>query len=185
MNTKLILEPTKYTGEELRSHWIYKTTGISGDSIVGFIGECEVKIEHMVDYEDVLNNDAIYSPLMLNFIAEFFTFELTQVIAYQRLLISNIKETLEEFCPEQSFFRYGDDIFYDDRKMSVSIATLSPVSCLIHTGININNENTPIPTSCLSELNIDSEKFANRILEKFKEEIEGINFARTKVRATK
>jgi len=185
MNTKLIENEIKYTGEELRSHWIYNSFKISGDTIVAFIGECEVNIEHMVDFEDVINNEPIYSPLMVNFIAEFFTLDLKRIIGFQRLLICNIKETLEELCPGMIFKRSGDDIFFDNRKMSVSIATLSPVSCLIHTGVNVVNENTPIPTSCLKELSIAPEIFAERVMEKFKKEIEGIDFARVKVRATR
>ena len=55
----------KYSGKELRPHYIYRKTGKMGDGIISFIGECDVPLDHMVDIEDVLNNSPIYSKKML------------------------------------------------------------------------------------------------------------------------
>ena len=60
MKTKFINEEIKYIGSQLVPHWIYKNYGIQGDSIVAFIGECEVKLTEMVDIEDVINDEPIY-----------------------------------------------------------------------------------------------------------------------------
>ena len=62
----------KYEGYQLSPHWIYKNFKIMGDAIVGFTGECEVKLTEMVDIEDVINNEPIYSKNMLSFITEQF-----------------------------------------------------------------------------------------------------------------
>ena len=85
----------KYEGYQLSPHWIYKNFKIMGDAIVGFTGECEVKLTEMVDIEDVINNEPIYSKNMLSFITEQFNVGLVEGVFRQRFLICTIKEALE------------------------------------------------------------------------------------------
>ena len=175
MKTKLIEEEIKYIGSQLAPHWIYKNFGIQGDAIVAFKGECEVKLTEMVDIEDVINNEPIYSKYMLSFITE-------QGVFRQRLLICIIKELLEE----NGIFvvRSGDDLMINGRKLSVSIATKSITSVLIHTGLNIVSEGAPVKASGLtSELGIQNiDAFAQEVMKRYSEEIDDINMASTKVR---
>ena len=181
MNTIFVQEKIKYTGKELSPHWIYKKFNRMGDSICAFLGEVEVKLTEMVDIEDVIDNSPIYSKEMLNFIVEIFEIPLTQAVYIQRLLITTIKEELEN----RGFFikRDGDDLFFEDGKLTVSIATKSITSTLIHTGINIKSEGAPIKVSALEDMGIsDIENFAKIIMEKFNNEIEDIKLATTKVR---
>ena len=96
MKTQFIDKDIKYIGSQLAPHWIYKNFKIQGDAIVSFIGECDVKLTEMVDIEDVINNEPIYSKLMLSFISEQFGIELTEGVFRQRLLMCIIKELLEE-----------------------------------------------------------------------------------------
>ena len=115
--------------------------------------ECAYIAEQlMVDIEDVINNEPIYSKKMLNFIIEQFNCPLEQMVWTQRLFMSIIKETLEEIGAKLT--RDGDDLFFDNRKLSVSIATKSITSCLIHTGLNIIKEGAPISVSDLNEIEI-------------------------------
>ena len=181
MNTIFVQEKIKYIGKELSPHWIYKKFNRMGDSICAFLGEVEVKLTEMVDIEDVIDNSPIYSKEMLNFIVEIFEIPLTQAVYIQRLLITTIKEELEN----RGFFikRNGDDLFFEDGKLTVSIATKSITSTLIHTGINIKSEGAPIKVSALNDMGIfDIENFAKTIMEKFNNEIEDIKLATTKVR---
>ena len=182
MKTKLIEEEIKYRGSQLAPHWIYKNFKLQGDAIVAFIGECEVKLTEMVDIEDVINNEPIYSKLMLSFITEQFGVELVEGVFRQRLLICIIKELLEE----RGVFvvRNGDDLMINNRKLSVSIATKSTTSILIHTGLNILSEGAPVKASGLtSELGIeDVREFALEVMKRYSEEIEDIKLASTKVR---
>ena len=146
------------------------------------MGECEVKLTEMVDIEDVINNEPIYSKYMLSFITEQFNVELVEGVFRQRLLVTCIKEALER----RGFFvrRNGDDLFVNDKKLSVSIATKSMTSVLIHTGLNILSDGAPIPVSGLgSDLGIeDIKEFAQEIMQKYSDEIEDIILASTKVR---
>lgn len=182
MKTKLIEEEIKYIGSQLAPHWIYKNFKLQGDAIVAFIGECEVKLTEMVDIEDVINNEPIYSKLMLSFITEQFGVELVEGVFRQRLLICIIKELLEE----RGVFvvRNGDDLMINNRKLSVSIATKSTTSILIHTGLNILSEGAPVKAAGLtSELGIeDVREFALEVMKRYSEEIEDIKLASTKVR---
>lgn len=182
MKTKYLNQEIKYEGWQLCSHWIYKNFKIQGDATVAFTGECEVKLTEMVDIEDVINNEPIYSKSMLSFISEQFNVGLMEGVFRQRLLICIIKEALEKrgFKIE----REGDDLFFEGKKLTVSIATKSITSVLIHTGININSEGAPVEASGLtSELRIkDIENFADEILTKYSQEIDDIIMASTKVR---
>jgi uncharacterized protein len=67
-------------------------------------------------------------------------------------------------------------------KLSVSIATASLTSTLIHSGFNIETEGTPVPTVGLAELGIDVPGFAQNLLANYKAEVEDIWLARSKVR---
>lgn len=182
MKTLFIENEIKYIGSQLAPHWIYKNFKIQGDAIVAFVGECEVKLTEMVDIEDVINNEPIYSKYMLSFITEQFNVELVEGVFRQRLLVTCIKEALER----RGFFvrRNGDDLFVNDKKLSVSIATKSMTSVLIHTGLNILSDGAPIPVSGLgSDLGIENIKeFAQEIMQKYSDEIEDIILASTKVR---
>ena len=182
MKTKFIDKEIKYIGSQLAPHWIYKNFNIKGDAIVAFIGECDVKISEMVDIEDVINNEPIYSKLMLSFISEQFGIGLTEGVLRQRLLMCVIKELLEEKGID--VIRNGDDLIVNGGKLSVSIATKSITSILIHTGLNILSENAPVKASGLeSELGIiNIKEFAIEVMKRYSEEIDDIILSGTKVR---
>jgi len=182
MKTLLINENVKYEGWQLAPHWIYKNYKIMGDAIVAFKGECEVKLSEMVDIEDVVNNEPIYSKNMLSFITEQFNVELVEGVFRQRLLICTIKEVLEK----RGFIvtRNGDDLFVCGKKLTVSIATKSLTSVLIHTGINIDSNGAPVAACGLeNDLGItDIDEFANEIMTRYADELTDIVMASTKVR---
>ncbi|HEX2912840.1 MAG TPA: DUF366 family protein [Chloroflexia bacterium] len=176
-----------YDGLQLAPHWIYRQHDLLGDAIVSFRGPCEVKLTEMVDIEDVKASAPIYSPQMIHFIAEFFDLDLEKTVYRQRLLIVTAKEWLEERL-DRPVTRRGDDLYLarpgDGKpgKLSVSIATSSPVSTLIHTGFNVLTEGTPVPTVGLAELKIDPDEFAEAVLDRYTAEVEDIWLARCKVR---
>lgn len=177
----------KYTGKELSPHWIFKTFNISGSALVAFMGACKVDIGSMVDLEDVRDKAPIYSPNMLHFIGEFFDDDLLRTVYRQRLLVVTVKEQLEKMKIALPIVREGDDLYVNAPKgrgkLSVSIATRSVVSTLIHMGVNIETTGTPVKTAGLSELGIDPTVFAGSVLMAFQEEEAGIMLARSKVRS--
>lgn len=179
--------PIQYDGHQLSPHWIYRTFDLLGDAIVAFTGPCTVTINEMVDIEDVKANSPIYSPSMLHIIAEFFSVDLHLTVYRQRLLITHAKELLETHLSHR-VLRKGDDLYLQTGngemgKLSVSIATVSSSSCLIHTGFNIQTEGTPVKTVGLEELGIDVAQFATDLLSAYNSELDDIWDARCKVRA--
>lgn len=182
MQTKFIEQEIKYEGFQLAPHWIYKNFKIQGDATVGFIGECDVRLDEMVDIEDVINNEPIYSKLMLSFISEQFNIGLVEGVLRQRLMICTIKEALEKRGIK--IVRNGDDLFFDNKKLTVSIATKSATSVLIHTGVNIISTGAPVKASGLTEdIGIkDIKEFAEEVLKNYSDELFDIVQASTKVR---
>ena len=173
-----------YDGRQLAPHWIYRSfddrghanpeddIDMRGDAAVAFIGPCQVDLSEMVDLEDIKQQAPIYSPLMLHVIAEFFAGSLHQTVYRQRLLIVTAKELLENLT-ERKIIREGDDLYLlrpdgQRGKLSVSIATASPTSTLIHTGFNIEIEGTPVPTVGLTELGVkDPHTFGMELLKRY------------------
>ena len=179
---RFITDTITYTGRELRSHWAFNNFEIAGDSIIAFIGPARVEITEMVDLKDVKSKSPIYSEIMLHFIAEHFELDLEKTFLRQRLLISIIKNRIEKIS-NRVINQKGDDLFHEDRKLSVSIATLSPVSSLIHVGINISSEKTPIKTAALVEFDIEPVRFAKKVLRIYNTEIKRILTDLTLVRS--
>jgi hypothetical protein len=187
MNTLIITErEIKYDGRQLAPHWIYRHFDLMGDAAVAFVGECRVDLSEMVDLQDVKASAPIYSPKMLHFIVEFFSGDLHLTVYRQRLLIVQAKELLETLTGGK-ITRKGDDLYLPRTdgtpgKLSVSIATASLTSYLIHTGFNVETAGTPVPTVGLQELGVDVTAFAQNLLKRYQAEVADIWQARCKVR---
>ena len=189
MKSLFINEEIKYIGSQLAPHWIYKNFHILGDAIVAFIGEMDVKITEMVDIEDVISNSPIYSKKMVSFIIEQFEISLSECVLRQRFLICIIIEELRKILKDRfEIKRSGDDIFAKVdkkfKKLSVSIATKSITSGLIHTGLNIDPTGAPVDACGLTtDLGItDIEGFARNVMNRYIEESNEMKDAVCKVR---
>lgn len=180
MHTHWAQEEITYTGEQLSSLWAMRRFGLQGESVVAFAGPCRVGPEHMVDQADVAAGAFIYSERMLHFIVEHFELGLRETIARQRLLVALAAELLRPQAP--ALVRRGDDLYLGERKLSVSIATASPVSTLIHLGLNISSTGTPVPAVGLAELGVEPAGFAQELMAAYREEMAGITAARAKVK---
>lgn len=171
-----------YDGSQLASLWAYRNFAVQGDSIVAFIGPCDVKISEMVDLEDVLAGEFIYSEQMVHFIIEHFDMDLEKTITRQRLLMSIMRDILCGLGASHQLRRDGDDLYLGENKASVSIATLTPVSSMIHAGVNISSRNTPVSTVGLEDMAVEPQLFAENVIDVYIKEIENIAKARCKVR---
>lgn len=186
---KLNGEKSHYDGTQLRSLYAYLEHGLLGDSIVAWIGSCDVSFEHMVDGEDLKANAEIRGSKMVHFIVEKFPATLSEAVAIQRLLASIVKDVLIEKIGQQPKFklrRSGDDIYVassdGEGKLSISIATVSPVSGLIHFAVNVSNAGTPVKTASLEDLGIPADVFAEAVLAAFTAEMNSVREAECKVK---
>lgn len=175
-----------YTGKELRPHFALSQLGLRGSGIVAFLGPCRVETAELVDWEDRLENERIEARLMVHFIGEFFGVSLREAVLAQRLLVATVAESLnEKLSPGKPFLRTGNDLHLGDRKLSVSIVTSSPVSQLLHLGINIDPTGAPVSAVGLQEFFPDQAhitEWVRQILQAFSKEMEGVEWACTKVR---
>jgi hypothetical protein len=178
MKAHLAEERIDYDGTQIHSLWAYRAFGVQGDSIVAFQGACDIPFANMVDLEDVRARSRIASPLMLHFIVEHFDRDLEKAVLRQRLLASLVRDDLG---PEVR--REGDDLFLGPGKLSISIATMTPVSSKIHFGINVERaENVGVETRSLRDLGRDPADLARRVMARYAAEMDGVLDARTRVR---
>lgn len=184
MQTHWIAETLSYDGSQLRAHWILRQTGLAGDAMVAFRGPCAVRDEEMADLEDVLDGPGIAGSDMLHFVSETFDDgDLLRAIHRQRLFAALVGERLRRRAGGADPQRVGDDLYLGPGKLSISIATRSQVSSLVHFALNISNAGTPVQTASLEDLGVDPADFAREVLGAWSEEEASIRSARAKVRA--
>lgn len=184
MKTKWLKQTVTYDGTQLRSLYAYLQHKILGDSAVAWRGACEVSFDHMVDGEDLLDRAAICGSDMVHFIIEVFDQKLMSGVLLQRLFSSIVRDVLYELSPQKSLeiLRLGDDLYWKNKKLSISIATSSPVSTLVHFAVNVSAKGTPVDAAGLDDLKVEPQKFAEKALEALKEEYESSLEATRKVR---
>ena len=206
MKTKFLNQTLKYDGSQLRSLFAYLDHEVMGDSIVSWEGPCDVSLDHMVDGEDFKAGAKIYSESMLHFIIEIFGAPLKEMTLVQRLFSEIVARTIYEYSKGQVYLhRQGDDLYCldgensefrlarknFDEKFNVSVATVSPTSGLIHFGLNIDSQGTPVKTYSLQklisecEIQLTPKSLAFRLMEKFKEEYNHTQRAICKVKWVK
>ncbi len=184
MKSLFIDKKFKYDGSQLRPLFAYENYKILGDSIVSWIGPCNITLDHMVDLEDKIENAKICGDEMLHFIIEIFDLDLTAAVSLQRLFASIAKDFIQaEIQPVFDLIREGDDIYLKSgrKKLSISIASRSAVSAQIHFAMNIVNEGTPVVTACLKDLGLDAQSLSEKLMEVFLKEYESIVMATKKV----
>jgi hypothetical protein len=182
MKTLFVSHKITYTGEQLSALWAYMNFGIQGDSLVAFCGPCDIPLSKMVDAADVRQGARIASRLMLHFIEEHFDLNLEKAVLRQRLLASIVRDVLLKWRPKVKVRRDGDDLYEGKRKLSISIATLSPVSTLIHFGINIISAGAPVAAKGLGDYRVAPRPFAQEVMKRYAAEMDSVQAAATKVR---
>lgn len=142
-----------YNGDHIHSRFAYKylrkDVNACGD-IVSFVGPMNVTT-NLIDLEDSLNNDFIYSKLAFNFIWEIPNLCPIGAVAFQRLFNTHIANILSFGYLKKAIEVDGDDLIVHDSefpknskygdfnkgKCSVSITISKDNVTLGHTGINI------------------------------------------------
>lgn len=181
LETRFDAQPRTYTGRELRSHFAFDALGVVGDCAVAWIGPCRVETAELVDRVDARAGAFIASPEMVHLIVEHFGTALVEAVLRQRLLARLAADLLRAGGVAGVVVR-GNDVFAAGRKASVSVATLSPVSALIHFAVNVRTEGAPVPAWGLSESAIAAETFARELLGSYAAELVDIQRAAAKVR---
>ena len=159
---KHINEIFEYDGSQINPSWAFNQFGIYGSSVITWIGPVNITPDNLKDFADV--GLEIKSNAMVNFICEFFDCQPANMrIAYlrQRLLVMIFREILFENGIVTK--REGDDIFFDNRKLSISIASVSLSSAKIHFAFNLEDLGTPddVETIGLFDIKVDGNQVFN------------------------
>ena len=179
---KILDERIDYTGDQLCSHFVREKAGITSDGVVAFKGACAVTGSRLVDLEDAEQHSSIIAEEMLHFIGEHFECTLREANYRLRLFVSILGESVRELVPGLALTRNGDDVYIAERKLTVAIATVSPVSTVFHCGVNIDPQGAPVPAIGLGEIGVDADQFAATVLECYRNECLSIDSAIRKVR---
>jgi hypothetical protein len=176
-------ETVAYDGSQLRAHWLLARFGLAGDAAVAFRGPCRVRVEEIADLADV-DGPGIAGDDMVHVVWETFrTPELLLAAHRQRLLAAQAREVLAGLAPAATVRRDGDDLWVGDGKLSISIATVTPVSSVIHFAVNATPGGAPVRTATLQQLGVAPRAFGEALLARLAAEQESIELARAKVRA--
>jgi len=167
---------------DLRPHFAFNQYGIRGDAIVAFVGPCDVRADDLVDLADRNEGRFISAALMLHFVVEHFGVPLNEAVWRQRVLAAVVADEVAALAPAAGLRRAGDDLFAGDRKLSVSIATVSPTSAMIHFGVNVDGTGAPVKVTDLRALGVKPEELARRVLDRYATEDAAAREAACKVR---
>lgn len=188
-NYSIIIEDLKkltiYDGTQLSSQFTSQNYDVIGNSILVFRGGMRLSPKEMVDIKDIqreshLSDILISSDDSLHFIIEEFDIQPPNMeIEYYRLRVLTL--LVIEFLKSRgiSSTRKGTDIYIDDRKLNVGIASISVSSSKIHFGINLSCTGFPqhVKATCLFDLDVKEDEIEGiivQITERYVEEIQRI-----------
>ncbi|MEM1657770.1 MAG: DUF366 family protein [Candidatus Jordarchaeales archaeon] len=172
-----------YTGREIAPLWSLKVFGLQGDSIVIFNGPLHVEASELVDVKDFLREGSKGTPVIcadeaVSFIIEHFDQQPPSLrLMYHRLRILAFlfKELVEE-THNLRLKRKGTDFYFNDGKLNVGVATVSPASGKIHFAFNVSSKGGPPGIKIASLLDLgfrreEIEDFAVSLARKYRSEI--------------
>jgi hypothetical protein len=193
----MILNDVKvYDGNLIHSRFAYryfrdKTLPIG--NIVAFRAPMKVEAEGMIDSEDILNADYIYSDDAINFCWEIPGLDPFGAVAWQRLFNTQIANVLSTKYINAPIEVDGDDLIVHKEhnqggitqtkgKCSVSITVSNNNVALGHTGININaGKKAPAFAYSTSLTDEQAQAFMKDIIDIFYQMNDDIFLATTKV----
>jgi hypothetical protein len=193
----IILEDFKkaimYDGSQLSSQYIANHYNVLGNSILVFRGGMSLSPAEMVDIKDIqreshLSDILISSDDSLHVIIEEFDIQPPNLeIEYYRLrlLILIVLERLNEKGIKA--VRKGTDIYINEKKLNVGIASVGVTNSKIHLGVNIKSSGFPKHVNALGllELGFKEEKLEEWIITIVKQYINEIQMVKEDVVKTK
>jgi len=184
----MIIKKDIYSGNEIHQRFAYsffRDRVLPTGNIVAFRAPMQVT-DNLIDLEDALNQDFIYSDDAINFLIELPGQNLYSGVCFQRLFMAQVGSLLcSQYLNDIEGYVDGDDIMIKDgeefKKASVSIACEVNGAALIHFGINIKaGDKAP---SFAYSTNLDDEnveKFIKQVIEMFYSLTRDIFIATTK-----
>lgn len=145
----IIKDQTIYDGSFIHKRFAYKyfrDKTLAVGNIVSFVAPVEVTL-NLIDLEDSLEKDYIYSESMVNFCWEIPNLDAFGAVCFQRLFNTNIAFILQDFIKKPIEMKGDDLIIHGEHnqggivqtkgKASVSITYSKEGTAIGHTGINV------------------------------------------------
>jgi hypothetical protein len=178
----IITDQKVYSGDFLHQRFAYKYFRDDINpigNIVAFRAPAKVEADGMIDLEDILSKDYIYSDDMIHFCWELPILNSSfGAVAFQRLFNTQIANILYSFINKQIEVD-GDDLMIREEflnrgvhilkgKCSVSITYIHDNAAMGHTGLNIRpGDKAPIHAVGTNLSDIDAEKFMKYVVDMF------------------
>lgn len=191
----MIIDVNNYDGNLIHQRFAYtffKNRTLPIGNIVTFRSPMLVEADGMIDHEDVLKNDFIYSDDAINFCWEIPGLDSFGAVAWQRLFntgIANLLQTLikapievdgDDLIVHKEFTTGG--IVQSKGKCSVSITYTKDGAALGHTGINVRAGDRAPSFAYSTNLTDDQVKaFQNTVIEMFYAMNDDMFLATTKI----
>ena len=190
----IIKDQTKYDGSFIHKRFAYKyfrDKTLAVGNIVSFVAPVEVTL-NLIDLEDSLEKDYIYSDSMVNFCWEIPNLDPFGAVCFQRLFNTSIANILHSFIRKPIEMK-GDDlivhaehdqggIVQQKGKASVSITYSKDNVAIGHTGINITaGKQAPAFAYSTNLSPQDAEKFQLMVHGAFYQMVDNIFVATSKV----
>lgn len=185
----MIIDTTKnteckvYDGPLLHNRFAYKffkSRTLPQGNIIAFRAPAKVEAHGMIDMEDVINNDFIYSDDMIHFLYEIPILSSSfGAVAFQRLFNSQIANILSQKYINASIEMRGDDMIVHksftqrgidqpNGKASVSIVHVKNGITLGHTGINIKaGDSAPVFAYSTNLTDLQTKEFMEDVINTF------------------
>ncbi|MCD6531961.1 DUF366 family protein [bacterium] len=139
MDYIMVPEPMTMTIEAMKPHWALKKFDLWGDSLVVFRGPVDIKPDEIIDLKDFKSGTIFPRGEMLHFVIEHFGDNLETGILRQNILVSIAEEKLAHRIGDaRKILRWGDDLFDEDQRLSITAVAPTIVSVKIHLGICID-----------------------------------------------
>ena len=190
----IITDQKIYDGDFIHKRFAYKyfrDRTLPIGNIVSFVAPVEVTI-NLIDLEDSLENDYIYSDSMVNFCWEIPNLDPFGAVCFQRLFNTSIANTLHKIIDKPIEMK-GDDIMVHAEftqggvvqqkgKASVSITYSKDNIAIGHTGVNVvAGKKAPAFAFSTNLTPEQTVKFQNAVIDQFYAMVDNIFIATTKI----
>ena len=193
----IIKDITVYDGPLIHKRFAYdyfRNNTLPIGNIIAFRCPMDVNVSGMIDQEDVLQGDYIYSEDAMNFCWEIPNLDKLGAVAFQRLFNTQIANILSSKYLKKPIEVDGDDLMVhhefqgsdgklqDVGKCSVSITYSKDNVAIGHTGINID-AGRKAPSFAYSTKLSDSEaeEFMQEVIDAFYRMVDDMFIATTKI----
>ena len=138
MDYLAVPEPMAMTIDAMKPHWALLKFDLWGNSMVIFRGPMKIEPKDMIDLKELKRGTIFPDGDLLHFIIEHFGDDMEKGVLRQNILVNIAEEKLTHRLGGRRILRWGDDLFDEDKRLTLTAVTQTPVSVKIHLGICID-----------------------------------------------